>query len=359
MMCLTHQGKDYNMYHAIPYTFEPNNTLYIDVRSESEFRSGHIPNAINLPILYDIERHEVGWIYKNSSVEEAKRKGLQYGSEKLHMFYDTLFKLRNEHPNKKIIFYCARGGYRSRSIALLLRSIDIPVFWLQGGYKGYRSEVLKVINQPESTLPHFIVLNGLTGVGKTHILQALSQNGHPVLELEGAANHKGSNLGMIGTSGGQTVQTFENNLYEQLMRIHAPYCFVESESRRIGQVLIPKNIFDKMQKGTFLLIEAELSFRVKSLIEDYVSADNFKEGIENGMPRIKQYIDPTLYSQLMTLFDNGSYEAFTELLLTKHYDPLYKKSIDSHSHQEKFMVENYNQCALNIASWVSSSFHSE
>jgi tRNA 2-selenouridine synthase len=164
---------------------------------------------------------------------------------------------------------------------------------------------------------------------------------------------------MIGTSGIQTVQNFENNLYDQLMRIDTPYCFVESESRRIGQVLVPKNIFEKMQKGTFLLLEAELSFRVQSLIEDYVSAENFKEGIENGMLRIKQYIDPILYTQLMELFETGSYEAFTELLLIKHYDPLYKKSIDSHNHQAKFMVNHYNQCALDIADWVRSSFHSE
>ncbi len=142
------------MYQAIPYVYDPHNHIYIDVRSESEYKTGHIIGAINMPILYDLERHEVGWIYKNSSVEEAKRVGLKYGSEKLHIFYDTLFKLRNEQPEKKIIFYCARGGYRSRSIALLMRSIDLPVFWLQGGYKGYRNEVLKKLNQPVEAFPN-------------------------------------------------------------------------------------------------------------------------------------------------------------------------------------------------------------
>ena len=344
------------MHPPIPYDPRDLETLYIDVRSESEYAKGHIIGAINLPILYDIERHEVGWIYKNSSVEEAKRVGLKYGSEKLHIFYDTLFKLRNEHPDKKIIFYCARGGYRSRSIALLLQSIDLPVYWLQGGYKAYRNEVLKLINQAPESFPRFIVLNGFTGVGKTHILTALKKLNLPVLDLEGAANHKGSNLGAIGTDEIQSVQLFENNLYEQLMHINAPFCFVESESRKIGQVLIPKSLFGKIQSGTYLLITADMAFRVESLISDYVCASNFKSGMAQGLPRIKPYLTPDVYLQLEETFASDAFDTFTELLLTWHYDPLYKKSIDAQSFSHEFHVTDYDQCALEISNWLSHSF---
>lgn len=345
------------MYQAIPYVYDDDNTIYIDVRSESEYRTGHIIGSMNLPILYDLERHEVGYIYKNSSVEEAKRVGLKYGSEKLHIFYDTLFKLRNDFPNKKIIFYCARGGYRSRSIALLLRSIDIPVYWLQGGYKGYRAEVLKKINQPEEDYPNFIVLNGLTGVGKTHILDALSRSGQPVLDLEGAANHKGSNLGSIGTDGHQSMQCFENNLYHQLMRIKHNYCFVESESRKIGQVMVPKNLFQKMQLGEYLLIQASEAFRTELLLKDYTGAKGFDEGILKALPRIQPYLSQEIYNQLFESYASGDLEAFTHLILTKHYDPLYKKSIDSHNHTQIFVVESIAQCSQDIIDWISNSSH--
>ena len=344
------------MYHAIPYVYEKEDVIYIDVRSQSEYKSGHIIGAINLPILDDLERHEVGFIYKNASVEEAKRVGLKYGSAKLHLFYDTLFKLRNEYPCKKIIFYCARGGYRSRSIALLLRSIDIPVFWLQGGYKGYRNEVLKKLNQSEEEYPNFIVLNGLTGVGKTHILQELQLLGEPVIDLEGAANHRGSNLGAIGTDGHQSVQCFENAVYDQLMRINAPYCFIESESRRIGQVFVPKTMFNKMQSGTFLLITASLAFRIEALMKDYSNETNFKSGISNGLPRIKPFMVTEIYNELINAFNNDDLLKFTELLLVYHYDPLYKKSIESHQHTFKFQVDDYVQCSKEIAAWVTNSF---
>jgi tRNA 2-selenouridine synthase len=356
MMSYMTQVRGKIMYQSIPYVPADLETLYIDVRSESEYAKGHIIGAINMPILYDIERHEVGWIYKNSSVEEAKRVGLKYGSEKLHIFYDTLFKLRNEHPEKKIIFYCARGGYRSRSIASLFQSIDLPVYWLQGGYKTYRNEVLKTINQVPESFPTFIVLNGLTGVGKTHILTALKKLNLPVLDLEGAANHKGSNLGAIGTDGIQSVQSFENNLYEQLIHINAPFCFVESESRKIGQVFIPKNLFSKIQSGTYLLITADMAFRVESLIKDYAGASNFKSGMAQGLPRIKPYLTSEVYLQLEKTFESDDLDTFTELLLKWHYDPLYKKSIDAQSFSHVFHVTDYDQCALDLSNWLNHSF---
>ena len=49
------------------YTQQPWAETYseiIDVRSQSEFAEDHIPGSINLPVLDDAERAEVGTIYK-------------------------------------------------------------------------------------------------------------------------------------------------------------------------------------------------------------------------------------------------------------------------------------------------------
>ncbi len=45
----------------------------IDVRSESEFALDHVPGAINCPVLNDLERVQVGTIYKQNSAFEAKK----------------------------------------------------------------------------------------------------------------------------------------------------------------------------------------------------------------------------------------------------------------------------------------------
>jgi len=47
----------------------------IDVRSPAEFADDHMPGAINLPVLYDDERAQIGTIYKQVNPFEAKRAG--------------------------------------------------------------------------------------------------------------------------------------------------------------------------------------------------------------------------------------------------------------------------------------------
>ena len=46
----------------------------IDVRSPSEFLDDHIPNAINLPVLDDVQRESIGTIYRQKNPFEATAK---------------------------------------------------------------------------------------------------------------------------------------------------------------------------------------------------------------------------------------------------------------------------------------------
>jgi len=55
----------------------------IDVRSPSEFRNGHFPGALNIPVFNDEERAIVGTIYKNSGKGSATLKGLKIVGPKL------------------------------------------------------------------------------------------------------------------------------------------------------------------------------------------------------------------------------------------------------------------------------------
>ena len=44
---------------------------FLDIRSPTEFNKGAFPNAINLPLLTDQERKDVGICYKKSGQEAA------------------------------------------------------------------------------------------------------------------------------------------------------------------------------------------------------------------------------------------------------------------------------------------------
>ena len=47
----------------------------LDVRAPVEFLAGHIPGAINLPILNDDERAQVGTLYKQKGQDAAIQLG--------------------------------------------------------------------------------------------------------------------------------------------------------------------------------------------------------------------------------------------------------------------------------------------
>jgi tRNA 2-selenouridine synthase len=49
----------------------------IDVRSEGEYEGGHMRNALNIPLLNNAERVEVGTDYKQKGQQEAIKTGFR------------------------------------------------------------------------------------------------------------------------------------------------------------------------------------------------------------------------------------------------------------------------------------------
>ena len=60
----------------------------VDVRSPAEYKKGHIPGSINIPIFTNQERAEVGTVYKQQSREEAILLGLDIVGPKLRKIAD-------------------------------------------------------------------------------------------------------------------------------------------------------------------------------------------------------------------------------------------------------------------------------
>jgi len=336
--------------------FNVNQTaIYIDVRSETEFEQGHIIDAINMPILNDEERHIVGNCYKNTSVEEAKRLGLSFASHKVVPFFDLITSLKVKYPDAQIVFYCARGGFRSRSVTYLLSSIGTDVKCLEGGYKAYRQHVLSFLEEA-SNFPKFIMLHGYTGVGKTDILKALEAAKKPILDLEGLANHKGSHLGAIGTSEKQSQQLFENGIYHTLVNLSASYCFIESESKRIGNVFVPKILFERMREGEHVLIKRDMPYRVKALCDEYCGSDNFEALIKPALLKIKQYLSNKIYNELELALKQEAYDTFAEILLVNHYDPVYQKSINNYNYPKTFNANQIARVTKEICNWYDANY---
>ena len=145
----------------------------IDVRSPSAFHEDHIPGAINLPVLSDQERAELGTIYKQVDPFTARKTGAVLTSQNIAQHISTL----SDHGRDwKPLLYCWRGGQRSGSLALVMHEIGWSVTLLQGGYKAYRRHVQQELNRLLPRL-RFIVVAGPTGCGKTDLLRQLQNQG--------------------------------------------------------------------------------------------------------------------------------------------------------------------------------------
>ena len=88
----------------------------IDVRSPSEFAEDHLPGSINLPVLTDLERSEVGTLYKQVDPFVARKRGAVLTSLNIAKHLEVFIeKSKDWRP----LVYCWRGGQRSTSMALV------------------------------------------------------------------------------------------------------------------------------------------------------------------------------------------------------------------------------------------------
>ena len=85
----------------------------IDVRSPAEFAEDHLPGAVNLPVLEDAERVEVGTMYCRESRFKARRYGAAMVARNAARHLDTYFT--DQPENARFLLYCWRGGQRSRA----------------------------------------------------------------------------------------------------------------------------------------------------------------------------------------------------------------------------------------------------
>lgn len=323
----------------------------IDLRTPKEFEEDHIPGAMNFPILTNEERHEVGTLYKKDP-DRAKNLALVYGHGKLEALQKKIQIYSN--AGQQVIFYCYRGGMRSGLLVAHLDSLGFPVVKLEGGYKSYRSFVRRELATYGEKM-NFIVLHGYTGVGKTEILTILQKKGIPVLDLEGLAQNSGSVFGEIMYPGNTPSQKyFESLMYFTLSSIHENYCYVEMESRRIGKVTVPEELYHGLVTSrNHILVKTSLKNRIGIIIQDYVTNHNLSQAdLAQKIQRLKKILGKEKVDALLVALETKDYEKIIETLMLNYYDPLYRKSLKNYEGKmEEFTYENLTE---DLFSWLET-----
>lgn len=323
---------------------EQKNYILIDVRTPSEFEKEPIPGAINIPLLLDIERVEVGTAYKKISPEKAKELSVEAISKRLPI----IFKEVQKYSKNRLVFYCARGGMRSSSITALFGSLGYITWKLEGGYRAYREYILQNISKYNEGIKYYI-FHGKTGIGKTKILERLEKKGYSVLNLEQLANHKGSFFGGLCEKEKQSQKKFESLIFDYLYKNRPAYVLAESESKRIGNVYIPDSIFNSLATGKHLFLDASLDLRIDIIKEDYANATI--DELAECLKKVGRYIAKERYESYLKMLFENKIEELSKILMVDYYDPLYQKSIDKYFYEENifyntleegvYKVENY------------------
>jgi tRNA 2-selenouridine synthase len=293
---------------------ESKNKLVVDVRSPIEFTKGHIPGAINIPLFDDMERAEIGTLYKSKGKEEAVMRGLEIVSPKLTEF---ILQTKKNTQNTGVMVYCFRGGMRSNSFGWLLNTAGLQSRILEGGYKAYRNRVLKQFGEPYK----LILLGGATGSGKTEILKQLQ--GHiPMLDLEGLAHHKGSAFGGIGQPAQLPQQLFENSFYNDLKLIdNTKSLLIEDESMSIGYNKIPYPFWLQMKQAPIIKIMVPFDLRVTRLVNEYGKED--VEKLKQSVRNISQQLGPNNAKDCLQWLKEGRLADVAAMTL-KYYDRAYE-----------------------------------
>ena len=324
-----------------------NNIPLMDVRAPVEFNHGAFLNTENIPLLDDEQRHIIGKQYKDAGQDEAIELGLKLATPEIRAQRLKAWK-QFVSANPDGYLYCFRGGLRSRTTQAWLKEQGVDYPLIKGGYKAMRRYLLDQLDTSVAQIP-FVILSGLTGSGKTRVLNKTRYH----VDLEGLANHRGSAFGRDVLGYQPAPIQWENELSIACLKYRHQFpgaaVLLEDEGRMIGRVNIPTGFYEKMLQAPRIILETSHEQRIQITRQDYITDDwpsyqyHYGEEAENrfssfvldSLTRIKKRLGGDRYQLIYQLFENalarlfetGESDGFDEgisLLLLEYYDPMYE-----------------------------------
>ncbi|TDX24819.1 tRNA 2-selenouridine synthase [Modicisalibacter xianhensis] len=330
----------------------------IDVRAPVEFVQGALPGAINLPLMDDEERRQVGICYKQEGQQAAIALGQRLVTGGIRRSRLAAWEQALEaHPDALI--YCYRGGLRSQIVQQWLADAGIVQPRIRGGWKAMRQALCSRIDAAAER--PLLVIGGLTGCAKTELIQQLDTG----LDLEACARHKGSAFGRHPLPAPAQID-FEHAMGLRLLSVPGP-CVVEDESRHIGTVNVPLAFWHAMERAPRVRVEMPLDWRLARIHKDYIEdlwaiyAGQYGEWLgwalmrkqlSGALGRLRKRLGSARLARLQRLqqlafreHEQGNpqaHEAWLAPLLTEYYDPMYR-----------YQLEKQDKTFLHVGDWDS------
>lgn len=333
--------------------------VLIDVRAPVEFAQGALPGAVNLPLMDDEERRQVGIRYKQQGQRAAIVLGNQLvagGTRRARIA--AWQRVLEAHPDA--LLYCYRGGLRSQIAQQWLADNGLERPRIHGGWKAMRQALcLRIEAAAERPM---LVVGGLTGCAKTELIQQVAGG----LDLEACARHKGSAFGRHPLPAPSQID-FEHAMGRRLLEVPGA-CVVEDESHHIGAANIPLSFWRAMEQAPRVRVEMPLDWRLARIHKDYIEdlwaiyASQYGEWLgwclmrkqlSGALGRLGKRLGRARQARLTRLqqlafreHERGNpqaHEAWLAPLLTEYYDPLYRHQLEKHT-----------QTFLHVGDWDST-----
>jgi len=304
--------------------------LCIDVRSPGEFKEGHIPGAVSMPLLSDAERMQTGITYKEKGRDAAVQQALIWVGPKMSAF---VARARSLSAGRPILLYCWRGGMRSHSMAWLLHQAGLEVQVLSGGYRNWRRYIYEVM----AGRGKWVVIGGPTGSGKTKLLHALRDLGEQILDLESLANHRGSAFGALGLPPQPGNEQFISDMGQTLSAMKKNRrIWVEDESSMIGSLHLPEVVVARLSSSPFVYLQTDFSRRIKELVEEYGQQPTAE--LEISFRKITRKIGGQYLNQALQALQEKRLDEAAAIAL-RYYDKAYAQSLSARHPQGGLQIE--------------------
>ncbi|KPJ88422.1 MAG: hypothetical protein AMJ53_16855 [Gammaproteobacteria bacterium SG8_11] len=321
-------------------------TPLLDVRAPVEYLQGAFPQAKNLPLINDEERHAIGVRYKEQGQEQAIVLGHELVKDDIKETRVAGWaEFTQQHPHGAL--YCFRGGMRSKiSQRWIFEKTGVIYPRVKGGYKALRRYLLNELDNTAKQV-QFFILSGRTGVGKTLLLNRITNK----INLEEIFKHRGSAFGKHVVPQPSQID-IENKLSIALLKHRSENrnkLALEDEAAYIGSRRLPESIVQTMRQSPLILLETDLDERIEIVFDEYIRKDlaasqtalgesqgfdTWANNLQTALNKIQQRLGGLRYNRLNTIMqeaiqrqrsrgDLEHHKIWIRTLLEEYYDPMY------------------------------------
>ena len=320
----------------------------MDTRAPVEYSKGAFPEAVNIPLLTDSEREQVGIRYKQEGQDAAIALGETLVTEPLR---ETRLQAWCDFAqrNPQGYLYCFRGGLRSQTVQQWMRDAGHAYPLITGGYKAMRRFLIDELERSVDSAD-IVLVAGKTGAGKTRVIEGLER----AIDLEALARHRGSSFGRLAEPQPTQID-FENALSISLLRLMNSghhRVFVEDEGHLVGRISLPESLRVAMQQAPLLVVEESVERRVQVIVDDYIAdlekryqnldperaAALHRDHLLAGLDRLRKRLGGELHVRLRALVEraldaddstlaDSLHRQWIQALLVEYYDPMYEYQI--------------------------------